>query len=220
VVDHDAGELNRLVGVSRLDRVLRLIAANNAGELVRARIARDADMPESTLPGYLRLLQDLFMIHLIPAWGRNLTARVVGRPKAALLDSGLAAHLAGVTPQALSAIPGSDHLGGLLEGFVAGELRRQQTWSAESYTLGHFRDRTGTEVDLVVETRDGSVIGIQVKSTRTVTARMFRGLEVLRSRLGSRFRMGLVLHTGPDTLPFGDRMWAAPVSCVWAAPGG
>jgi hypothetical protein len=41
------------------------------------------------------------------------------------------------------------------------------------------------------------------------------GLRHLRDQLGERFGAGIVVHTGPDTLPFGDRLWAVPISALW-----
>jgi len=37
--------------------------------------------------------------------------------------------------------------------------------------------------------------------------------------MGERFKLGAVVHTGAETLPFGPGMWAIPVSALWAADG-
>jgi hypothetical protein len=34
--------------------------------------------------------------------------------------------------------------------------------------------------------------------------------------MGRRFRGGVVLHDGDHVLPFGDRLWSAPVASLWA----
>jgi len=109
--------------------------------------------------------------------------------------------------------------GGLLEGFVAGELRRQLTWSEEDPRLFHYRDRHGAEVDLILETDDGRVAGIEVKATSTVNARDMKWLGQLRDKLGARFVAGVVLHTGTATAPFGPRLSAAPIDTLWAIGG-
>jgi len=67
----------------------------------------------------------------------------------------------------------------------------------------------------VIEARDGTIAGVESKLTASVRAHDFNGLRHLRDRLGERFRAGVVVHTGPDTLPFGDRLWAVPVSALW-----
>jgi hypothetical protein len=62
--------------------------------------------------------------------------------------------------------------------------------------------------------RQGRAVGIEVKAASTVRTEDFRGLRHLADRLGDYFLAGLVLYTGVQTLPFGDRMRAMPVSAL------
>lgn len=103
-----------------------------------------------------------------------------------------------------------------LEGFaVAMELRKQLGWSDEAVTLYHFRMRTGQEVDLVLERADGVVVGLEVKATASPGPRDFAGLRVLEEITGRRFRRGVLLYAGEHVLPFGERLAAVPLSCLW-----
>ena len=108
-------------------------------------------------------------------------------------------------------------LGRLLESYVAGELRKQISWTNARTTLHHFRTTTGSEVDLVLEQPDGTLAGIEVKASATVGASDFGALGALRDRLGRRFRAGLVLYVGDQILPFGDKLWVVPVPALWSA---
>ncbi|GLY28908.1 hypothetical protein [Kineosporia sp. NBRC 101731] len=71
-------------------------------------------------------------------------------------------------------------------------------------------------MDLVMEAKDGRVIGLEVKATSSIGGRDVRWLAQMRDRLGDRFVAGFVLHTGPTTTPFGDRIVALPLSALWA----
>lgn len=216
IVARDARDLTSSPHLDRLPRLVRVLAANSGGELVRARVARDAEIPETSLEGYVQLLVDMFVVHRVPAWGRNLTARVVGRPKVALLDTGLAARLGNLSPDGLQSGPVADHAGALLETFVAGELRRQQSWVQTRFEMFHFRDRNGREVDLVLEDDARRVVAVEVKATTRIRPGDQRGLELLRDALGERFVIGVVLHTGPEAVRIGDRLWALPIEALWA----
>ena len=68
--------VSRLAHLDRLPVLIRLLAANNAGELVKARIATDSGIPETSVTSYVDLLQTLYLIHQVPAWGNNLIGRV------------------------------------------------------------------------------------------------------------------------------------------------
>lgn len=215
IVSRDARDVSRLTHLDRLPALIRLLAANNSSELVKARLGAASGIPETSLPAYLELLETLYLIHRLPAWGANLTKRVTGRPKLALIDTGLAATLINVTPAALNPGVVSDAAGGLFEAFIAGELLRQQAWSQTQPELFHFRNREGLEVDLILETADRRVAGVEAKASATVGLRDFRGLTFLRETLGPRFSLGVVLYSGTEPLPFGDRLWALPHHALW-----
>ncbi len=101
------------------------------------------------------------------------------------------------------------------ETFVAMELHRQISWPDDRPQLFHFRDREQREVDIIIESRDGSIAAVEVKSAATVRQRDFRGLRHLKDKLGGRFKAGALLYTGPNTVSFGDRLAAVPVSGLW-----
>lgn len=212
----DAGDNGSRTDPARLESLLRLIAANQSGELVKARLAQEASLPASSVTTYVDVLSRLYLIDTLRPWEPNLTTRETGRPKVMVSDSGLAARLMGQTADSLSdMVAGSTMLGSLLEGFVAAELRAQQEWSEAAYRLFHWRDRNGKEVDLIIELDDGGVVAVEVKSTRSLQGRHFAGLDFLKDRLGPRLRAGVVLATLDEPLRYADRLWGLPVSALW-----
>ena len=68
----------------------------------------------------------------------------------------------------------------------------------------------------MIETDRGALIGLEVKAGATVSADDFKALRKLAGACGDDFRQGLVLYDGERVLPFGDRLLAAPMSCLWA----
>jgi predicted AAA+ superfamily ATPase len=109
-------------------------------------------------------------------------------------------------------------VGPLVENFAIGEVARQLTWTEEPVQLFHYRDRDKVEVDMVLEHASGTVIGLEVKAAESVRAEDFRGLRHLATRLGDRFRAGIVLYAGEQQLPFGERLTALPISALWTTP--
>ena len=79
----------------------------------------------------------------------------------------------------------------------------------------HYRDKDQDEVDVVVENDRGALIGIEIKATATVVTADFRGLRKLAVASREAFRLGVVLYDGERIVPFGERLFAAPISCVW-----
>ena len=106
--------------------------------------------------------------------------------------------------------------GPLLESFVTMELVKQRGWSDQQPTIRHWRDRNGAEIDLIIEDDSGTVAGVEVKAASTVSPRDVKHMQVLRDNLAGRFAAGVVLYLGDRVVPLGERLWALPVSMLWA----
>jgi len=213
ILQRDVRDLARVDALHALPNLLKLLAARVSGLLNLADVARDARLSHTTLTRYLALLETLFLVHRLPAWSPNLGKRLVKAPKIHVVDTGLACQLIGASAQSLS--QDRSLLGRLLETFVVGELRKQVSWTDPQTALYHFRTAGGAEVDVVLERPDGSMAAIEVKASATVSAADFAALKALRDQLGERFRTGLVLYLGERILPFGDKLWLAPLSALW-----
>ncbi|PSL04655.1 uncharacterized protein DUF4143 [Haloactinopolyspora alba] len=203
---------------NELRHVLSLLAARNCHELVLADLANDSGLHRDTVANYVALLQALYLVVLVPASATNATTRAKKRPKVLFTDTGLAAHLSGASAAVFNPAVNDPMAGALFESLVIGEVYKQSQWSGRSVDIAHFRDRAGAEVDLIVEEHGTRrVAGIEVKLTATPLAKHARHLAGLRDRLGERFTIGLVVHSGSQTLPLGERLWAVPVSTLWRA---
>lgn len=201
-----------------LTSLIRYLAATTAQELAVSTAAERTGLDRSTAQDYLAWLSAVFLVHRVPAWSRNLTSQVVKRQKVYLTDTGVAAGLLGRNANALQR-PTDAAAGSLVETFVANELAKQLTWCETPARMFHFRDSRGPEVDIVLETDDGRVLGIEVKATSTPRPEDFRWLTLLRDRIdvvGEQFVAGVVLHTGPRRLTFGDRLVALPICDLWS----
>jgi predicted AAA+ superfamily ATPase len=215
LIERDVTELSVIERRGELRRLLALLAGRSGSLLVPSALATQSGIPRTTLSRYLELLEAVFLIKQIPAWSANSTQRAVGTAKLAYVDSGLASHLVGQGVSRLSEPDGA--AGPMMENFVLMELARQLTWSEERVRLHHYRTKDGVEVDAVLESADGRVVGVEVKAGSTVRSEDLTGLRHLESRLGSRFVAGYVLFTGQQNLPFGDRLRALPIEALWRA---
>lgn len=219
IVKRDAMDVSNLQRIADLPRLIQLLAARSASELNLSSLAADAEIPVRTLPPYLDLLETLYLVDRIPAWSTNLSKRVVDRPKIVLLDSGLAARLVNVSPTGAGPNANPNAAGAIIETFVISELRRQFGWSEQTPRMFHYRDRDGAEVDLILETADGRIAAIEIKSAATLRGKDTRWITKIRDKVGARFAAGLILHTGPQALPFGDRLAAVPIDVLWRQGG-
>ncbi|MET8155028.1 ATP-binding protein [Sphaerisporangium sp. NPDC005289] len=215
LVARDVSQLSEIGRTSQMRALVRVLAARSGQLLVANSLSGNVGLSASTVHRYIALLEEVFLTKRIPAWSRNLSSRATSIPKLAFVDSGIAANLLGADARSLIRPEGA--FGPLLEGFVLMELARQLSWSQERAELFHYRTKEKVEVDAVLENRQGRVVAIEVKASSTVRPDDFRGLRHLADRVGEDFVVGVVLYTGTQTLPFGERMRAMPVSALWEA---
>jgi predicted AAA+ superfamily ATPase len=213
ILQRDVRDLAHIEGLTDMPRLLSLLAARVGALLNSSELSRSSGIANTTLKRYLTLLEATFLFRPLPAWSVNLSKRLVKSPKIHVIDTGLAAHLAGHGEPGIAREPTS--LGPLLEGFVVGELRKQSSWSNARVGLFHYRTLSGREVDLLLENERGSVVGLEIKAAASVSNRDFTGLRVLADDVGERFTRGIVLYRGDKTVAFGDCLHAVPIPALW-----
>ena len=164
-------DLDRLDGPKRdpenVARVLRSLARNTATEASASTIAADVAGNEQqsidykTVIAYGRDLTRVFVVEDLPAWEPALRSRGELRkaPTRHFTDPSLAASALGAGVERLLKDP--DTLGHLFESLVVRDLRvYAQSLDAQ---VKHYREAKGVEADAIIECRDGSWAGIEVK---------------------------------------------------------
>jgi hypothetical protein len=215
IAQRDIKELARIREIEVLPQLVALSAAQTAQLFNLAALASPFRLSRPTIGDYMTLLEQVFLIHRMPAWHSNRLSRLVKAPKLHVGDTGVACAVLNHSAAALRA--DRPLLGHLLETWVVQELRRQAGWCEERIQFHHFRDKEGAEVDVVIERAGRRIAGVEVKLSGTVFAKDFRGLKKLRDAAGERFTTGVVLHDGEDTVPFGEGLFAVPLSRLWTA---
>jgi predicted AAA+ superfamily ATPase len=213
VVERDVPDIAALRSLDSPGRILRLLSARSATLLNVASLARDLQLDNKTVDHHLRILSDLMLIRLHRPWFANLGSRQTKAPKIYVSDPGLMAALAGADRRGIARNPAV--MGSFLETAVCMEILRLAATADHHIEMFHYRDKKQREVDIVLERSDGALACIEVKAGATSTASDFRSLRYLREGLADRFVAGVVLHCGSQTLPFGDRLAAVPISALW-----
>lgn len=218
ILQRDIRDLAQIEGALQLPQLLRTLAHKATGTLNTADLSRTLGVPQTTLRRYLQLLETVFLLTPLPAWTPRESHRAQKSPKLFFNDSGLLAHLLGLSAQQVASAPGLP--GALLETFVHAELQKLRGWADTQCELMHYRTSSGMEVDFILRDRQGRVVGVEVKSATQARADDFKGLRHLREVLGAQFYRGIVLHPGARSVVFDPQLASVPVAALWAsAPG-
>lgn len=213
LVQRDIRDIARISNLEAIPKLLQMIA-NHSGQLINvSELAKAFQLSRLTVDHYVALLRQIFLVEFLQPWFSNQNKRLIKTPKVHLMDTGLATAVLKLNVRQLQ----HDHnmLGHLLESFVYAELRKQASWLDADMAFYHYRDKDQYEVDIVMENGDGRLLGIEVKAAATVVNKDFNGLRRLQRVAGERFHRGILLYDGQHILPFGDGLYAVPVSRLW-----
>ena len=212
IVERDIKDIASAQKAQEIPGLMRLLAVQAANLLDYRKLAQQLDLDPKTVKAYVKLLEDVFLVRAVRAWRPGIGAREVHKPKPYLVDSALMAFLLGANDRRIRE---DDQITGkILENFCGMELLKQAEWCEDRPELYHYRDGRD-EIDIVIEDRGGDLACAEVKAAATVTAKDYRAMAKLRDVRPKQFKAGIVLYTGAQTVPLGDRLWAVPISGLW-----
>lgn len=213
IVERDIRDIASAQKAREIPRLLRLLASQATGLLDYSKLSRELSLSDKTVKAYIKLLEDVFLIQVMRAWRPSIGKREVHKPKPYLVDSGLLGYLIGADEERIEL---DDQVTGrMLENFCGMEMIKHASWSDSQPEIFHYRDGRD-EIDVVIEARNGDVACVEVEAAASIAPRDYRAIAKLRDRLRERFKAGIVLYTGRETVPIGERIWAVPVSGLWS----
>ncbi len=158
-LERDIPSLGLSIPMPLMDRLWRLLAHYHGQTLNYSKLASSMDLAVPTLKRYLAVLEQTYMVRLLPPFEANLKKRLVRSPKLYLRDSGIL--------HALLQIEGYDELlghpsaGESWEGFVLEQLIA----ALPRWRPAFLRTGNGAEVDLVME-RAGRLRLFEIKLSK------------------------------------------------------
>ena len=199
--------------ISSLAKLLQLLAGQISSLVNYKNIADKIKISDKTVRKYIEILEALYIIKLVPAYANNQLKRVVKSPKVHFIDSGLASYLLNVDVHGAMVKQGELY-GDIVESFVYSELIKHKTTADKRVSIYHFRDQQKKEVDFVLESTDGKVVAIEVKSGSNMKKEYFKGLVALADTLKGKDFKGIILYGGDKVMPYkieAYQFWVIPL---------
>ncbi len=205
-VERDVRQLSQITDLIAFRTLAQLAALRTAQVLVISTLARDAKLNAVTAGRYLDLLETSFLIRRLPPFLKNRSSRLVKSPKLHFTDSGLAAHLAGIT----SLESGRDDLlrGALFETYVAQNLAALLEAHSPDAQLAFWHEQGRHEVDFVIET-GSRVFAIEVKAATRWSATDLSGLRAFLERTPACIA-AVLAYNGREAVKLDERLFAIP----------
>lgn len=206
-VERDVRQLSQITDLVAFRTLAQLAALRTGQVLVISTLGRDAKLNAVTAGRYLDLLEASFLIRRLPPFLKNRSSRLVKSPKLHFTDSGLAAHLAGIS----TLEPGRDDLlrGSLFETYVAQNLASLLESHAPDAQMSFWHEQGRHEVDFVIEA-GRKVLGIEVKAATRWNEGDLSGLRAFLERTPDCLA-AVLAYNGKESVKLGERLFAIPI---------
>jgi len=151
-LERDVRQLINVQDLVLFQRFLR-VCAHHVGQLVNmTQIANDCGISQKTVEAWLSVLEASYLVVRLQPWYRNFNKRLVKTPKLYFYDTGLVCWLLGI--REVEQVKFHAMRGALFENLVISECHKYLFNQGEHPEIWFWRDRSGHEVDMVLE-RDG-----------------------------------------------------------------
>ena len=209
-LERDLRQLAQIENLLDFRRLMELLALRCGKLLNQAELARDADLSHPTAHRYLALLEATCLYERLPPYLANRSARLVKAPKALWADPGLAVFLAGYYDE--ESLRHARELGSFFEAMIWAHVRTITSLWTPPARLYHWRERSGDEVDLVVE-HGRRLLGIEIKMAPRVSYEETQGLRRFLEA-HPQASGGLLVYGGSEVRRLGERIVAVPWSML------
>ncbi len=170
-------------------RKFLMVLASSCGQLVNlSSIGNSIGVSHNTVKAWIAALEASYLIFLLQPYHKNYQKRIVKSPKVYFYDTGLVSTL--LKLKEYSQLSHHYIRGALFENWVIAEYIKGRLNRGQDADCYFWRDHTGNEVDLLIETAD-TPFPIEIKSGRTIKREFFKGLEHF-SKVAGISRSGLI----------------------------
>jgi predicted AAA+ superfamily ATPase len=200
-VERDVRQIKNVSNLSTFQKFMRLCAGRIGQVLNLTSLGNDCGINHTTAKAWISLLEASYIVFLLYPYYKNLGKRLIKAPKLYFVDTGMACVLLKIrSPEDLS-----DHYmrGGLVESFMISDLLKQQYNFDEQPSLYFWRDKTGNELDCIIDAPDYPIT-IEIKSGKTINTEFFSGINYLKKIQNFSKSPSYLIYGGTQDKFFGD----------------
>lgn len=188
-------DLKSLYDIGNLDifyQFMTLAAARCGSILNYSSFSSDLGISVPTIKKWFSILEASFIVFKLQPYSRNLGKRIIKASKYYFIDTGLAAHLAGINnPEYL--IRGNI-AGQFFENFVVSEFYKNKSHFNSNLNSYYINHRNLWEVDLLIE-KNLDLLPVEIKLSATIGPSHIKNFDKLRSLIKASESNYLICNT-------------------------
>lgn len=194
-VERDVRQIKNVGDLNVFQKFMRL-CAGRIGQVVNlTSLGNDCGINQSTVKQWLSLLEASYVITLLYPYYKNFGKRLIKAPKIYFIDTGIACSLLKI--RSTQELLGHYLRGGLVESLLISDFLKQQYNLEQQPSIYFWRDRTGNELDCIVDTAKYP-IPVEIKAGKTITSDFFKSFQYWQKTTGFSQEPRYLVYAGTE----------------------
>jgi len=175
-IERDVRALSDSIDSLKFLRFITAVAARCGQLLNIADIARDADINQKQVKGWLGILETLGIIFYLHPYSNNMLKRLVKTPKLYFYDTGLVCYL--TKWSSAETLESGAMNGAVFENYVVSEIMKTYLNNGKAPFMYYYRNKDAKEIDIVLE-HDGVINPIEIKKSANPGSELVKVFSLL-----------------------------------------
>lgn len=195
-VERDLRQLLNIKDLNKFIKFLGLCAGRIGTELNRSSLAVETGVTAATVDSWISVLEASYVIWMLPPWNTNINKRLTKSPKLYFCDTGLLCCLLGI--KEAKQLDNYPLRGAIFENMVVNSFLKAAYNAGKKPRLSFFRDKTGREIDLIVENADG-IRAFEIKSSTGFNPDYYKHIRYFEKTFPQNVICSTIIYNGEAT---------------------
>lgn len=196
-VERDLRQLLNIKDLNKFVKFIGLCAGRIGTELNRSSLAVETGVSVATIDSWISVLEASYILWLLPPWSTNLNKRLTKSPKLYFYDTGLVCSLLGINE--VGQLEKYPLRGAIFENMVVNNFMKAAFNHGRKPRLSFFRDKTGREIDLILETGEGLHL-FEIKASSGFNPDYFKNIRYFEKTFPDKVISSSIIYDGQTAL--------------------
>jgi predicted AAA+ superfamily ATPase len=193
-IERDVRQIKNINNLLVFEKFMQILAGRTGQELNLSSISVEVGVNLKTIQSWIGILESSFIIYLLKPHYKNFNKTIVKRPKVYFYDVGVVCSFLRIS----TSVQLETHplRGAIFETMVVVELLKKLTNKAMQPNIYYWRDKTGHEIDIIIDTPE-KLVPVEIKSGKTIATDWFKSIKYWCNL--SKQNQSFLLYAGKDT---------------------
>ncbi|MCH5233254.1 MAG: ATP-binding protein [Muribaculaceae bacterium] len=192
-VEKDLRQLLNVKDLNKFIKFLGLCAGRIGTELNKNSLAVETGVTNATIDAWISVLETSYIIWLLPPWSTNINKRLTKSPKLYFYDTGLLCTLLGINDDIQ--LKNYPIRGAIFENLVVNNFVKKSFNAGKKPRLSFYRDKTGREIDLILERPEGLSL-FEIKASTGYNPDFFKNIRYFEKTFPDKVISSAIIYDG------------------------